>query len=79
MNDEQTLCEVLKHLGYAVNQHVTLYGEVLQLRSDPISAGADIFYVEAIERKSGAPRRVRIPLNIIEMARKNRLARHKAA
>ena len=69
-----TLCETLKRLGYARNNQVTLYGELFELVSDPIRVGEDFVFVDALERKSGHVRRVSIPRNIVEMAKKNRRA-----
>jgi hypothetical protein len=58
-----TLCETLKRLGYAKNNQVRLYGEVF-----------DFVFVDALERKSGQVRRVRIPMPIVQMARMKRRA-----
>jgi len=63
-----TLCERLKQLGYAQSKQVKLYGETFDLVSDPITIG-DLVIVEAIAQKSGDLRRVRIPLNILQMVR----------
>jgi hypothetical protein len=57
-NQPDTLCEKLKRLGYARNNQVTLYGEVFDLVSDPITVGDNFVFVDAIERKSGHVRRV---------------------
>jgi hypothetical protein len=73
-NQPDTLCETLKRLGYAKNNQVRLYGEVFDVVSDPIRVGDDLVFVDALERKSGQVRRVRIPLTIVQMARIKRRA-----
>lgn len=69
-----TLCEMIKRLGYAQNNQVKLYGEVFDLVSDPVSVGDNFVFVDALERKSGQVRRVRIPLTIVHMAMQERRA-----
>ena len=64
-----TLCETLKRLGYARNNQVRLYGQVFDLVSDPVRLSENFVFVDAVERKSGQFRRVRIPRTIIQMAR----------
>jgi hypothetical protein len=73
-NQPDTLCETIKRLGYAQNNQVRLYGEVFDLVSDPVSVGDNFVFVDAVERKSGQVRRVRIPLTIMQMARIKRRA-----
>ena len=55
-------------LGYAQHNQVKLYGEVFDLKSDPFCVGNDCVFVDAVERKSGHARRIRIPQNIVRMA-----------
>ncbi len=69
-----TLCEMIKRLGYAQNNQVKLYGEVFDLVSDPVSVGDNCVFVDALERKSGQVRRVRIPLTIVRVAKQGRRA-----
>ena len=73
-NRPDTLCERIKRLGYAQNNQVRLYGEVFDLVSDPVSVGENLVFVDALERKSGQLRRVRIPPTIVQMARIKRRA-----
>jgi hypothetical protein len=73
-NQQDTLCETLKRLGYAKNNQVRLYGEVFDLVSDPVRVAENSVFVDALERKSGQVRRVRIPLIIVQMARIKRRA-----
>ena len=70
----RTLCETIKRLGYSKNNQVRLYGEVFDLVSDPVSIGDNLVFVDAVERKSGDARRIRIPLTIVRMAQQDRRA-----
>jgi len=63
------ICEMIKRLGYAQNNQVRLYGKVFELISDPVSVGEKLFFVDAIERKTGLVRRVHIALNVVYMAK----------
>lgn len=75
MTEQQTsLCETIKRFGFATNHQVKLYGEIFDVVSDPISVGDNLVFVEAVEKKSGQPRRVRIPLPVIHMAKRDRKA-----
>ena len=67
-----TLCEAIKRLGYAENSQVRIYGQVFDLLSDPVSIGENFVFVDALDRKSGQVRRVRIPPTIVQMARLKR-------
>jgi len=73
-NQPDTLCETIKRLGYGQNNQVRLYGEVFDLMSDPVSIGKNFVFVDALERRSGQLRRVRIPSSIVKMARIKRRA-----
>ena len=68
-NHTEALCETIKRLGYAQNNQVRLYGRVLDLLSDPVSVGENFVFVDALDRKSGQVRRVRIPPTIVQTAR----------
>jgi hypothetical protein len=68
-NQPDTLCETIKRLGYAKNIQGRLCGEVFDLVSGPLSLGEDLVFVDALERKSGQVRRVRIPPSIVRRAR----------
>jgi hypothetical protein len=63
-NDE--VCERLKALGYANRNRIKMYGEEFDLTSHPIADGNG-FAIEAISRKSGNARMLRIPLSILQM------------
>ena len=71
---QSTLCTTIKRLGYAQNNQVRLYGELFELVSDPFTAGNNLVFVDALERKTGRLRRVRIPLNIVLTAKQKRRA-----
>jgi len=62
------LCERLKRLGFAQENHMKLYGVEFELVSDPIVTTDELVFVDAIERKSRVQRRVRIPRPIVDMA-----------
>ena len=59
-NDSAELRERLMSLGYSYNQRIRMYGEEFDLASNP-TPHEDGFAIEAISRKSGALRRLRIP------------------
>jgi hypothetical protein len=66
---QPSICETLKRLGYAHDNQVRLYGQIFDLLSDPVSVSENFVFVDAVERRSGQFRRVRIPRTIIQMAR----------
>ena len=63
---EREVCERLKALGYARLNRVRMYGEDFVLTSNPIQEDNG-FAIEAISRKSGIARKLRIPLSILRM------------
>ena len=64
------LCERLKTLGYAHRNRIRMYGEEFDLTSNPLP-DENGFVIEAISRKSGVARRLRIPLSILQMITKD--------
>ncbi len=64
------LCERLKSLGYAQRNRIRMYGEEFDLTSNPLP-DENGFAIEAISRKSGIARRLRIPLSILQMINKD--------
>ena len=46
-----------------------LYGKEFQIVSDPIVVSENVVFVDAIEKTSDRPRRVRVPSTIINMLR----------
>lgn len=70
-NPTAKLCQRIKRLGYAQDRQVTLYGEVFEVLSDPFVVGDSTIFVDAREQSSGSIRRVRLPMNIVEMAKRD--------
>lgn len=61
------ICERLKHLGFSRSNHVKLYGEQLQLVSDPFPYESGIA-VKVVQNEDKAPRTIKLPLPILKMA-----------
>jgi hypothetical protein len=70
LNRNDDLCERLQALGYAHGKRIRVYGEEFDLTSNPIADGSG-FAIEAISRKSGHTRMLRIPLSILHMISKD--------
>jgi len=64
----EKVCARLKKIGYSQSKSVTLYGEVLELLSDPYPEG-DHFVVETHSHHTSKNRTVRIPKFIVSSAR----------
>jgi hypothetical protein len=62
------MCEKLKRLGYGQNSQIRLYGDMFDLTSDPVVITDQLVVVDAIEQKTGRTRRIRIPLNVLNIA-----------
>jgi hypothetical protein len=69
-----SLCTRLKQLGFTKGNQMKLYGEKFEVQSEPTVMGDNLVFVDAIEKKSGRLRRVRIPLPIVNMANGERKA-----
>jgi hypothetical protein len=63
------LCKRLTALGYAQHKKIRLYGEELLLISDPSPEGNG-FAIEGIARKSGKVTRMRIPLPVVQVLKR---------
>ena len=63
-----TLIVRLKGLGFAQGSQMKLYGEKFEIVGEPMVVTDDLIFVDAIEKKSGQLRRVRIPLPILKIA-----------
>ena len=61
------ISERLRKLGYSQGNRVRIYGEEFDLISDPITLQDQVVFIDAVERRSGDVRRVRIPLPIVRM------------
>lgn len=69
MSERQAkMCEKLKRLGYGQNSQIKLYGDRYEVTGDPVVITDNLVVVDAVETKSGRARRVRIPMNILNMA-----------
>jgi len=73
-NEETSLCERIKRLGYVQGNQVKLYGEIFEVVSDPVALSEKVVFLEAKERRSGNLRQVRIPMNVIQVAAERRMA-----
>jgi hypothetical protein len=63
-------CLKLRRLGYARSNHVRLYGQELQIVSDPfVHAGGGIA-VEVVGDSGPDKRTLRLPLPVVQVARK---------
>jgi hypothetical protein len=69
MSERQAkMCEKLKRLGYGQNSQIKLYGDKFDITSDPLVINDNLVVIDAVETKSGRARRVRIPLNVLNIA-----------
>jgi hypothetical protein len=66
--ERTTIFERLRRLGYRRNKHIKLYGEKYLLTSEPIVVDDHVAWVDAIERKSGRPKRIAIRLPVLDVA-----------
>jgi hypothetical protein len=64
MSRSELICERLKKFGYVSERRIRLYGEELQLISDPIADAAG-YGVVALTVRTGHLRHVRLPLSIV--------------
>ena len=69
MAKPQSLGEAVQRFGYARTKKVKLYGEELELVSDPINRQGDDVFVDAREKRTGQVKQVQVPRNIVEMAK----------
>jgi len=66
MNRKGLICERLRKFGYASERRIRLYGEDLQLISNPIADGAG-YSVVAQTVRTGSLRHLRLPLSIVSI------------
>ena len=59
------ICARVKHLGYAVAGKIRLYGEELEVVSDPFPE-ADGIAVQVKSKKNPTVRKVRIPATVLQ-------------
>jgi hypothetical protein len=55
-------------LGFKQGSQLRLYGQNFEVASEPMVVTNDLVLVDAIEKKTGKMKRVRIPLPILKMA-----------
>lgn len=65
------MCQKLIRLGFGRLKRVRLYGQELQLVSDPFPDREGKIAVEAKERSASVTRIIRLPLPVVQVARKN--------
>ena len=65
--DRET-CRKLITLGYARSNRVRLYGQEVELMSDPFPHREGGIAVEVAESKESASRTVRLPLSVVQVA-----------
>lgn len=68
------ICARVKNLGYAVSKRVRLYGEELEVVSDPFPE-ADGVAVQVKSRKNPTVRKMRIPATVLQSVKGRRPAR----
>lgn len=61
------MCERLKRMGYSKGHRIRLYGLEFDLTSDPFAVRENLVFLDGVERKSGATRRVRVPLSVLQV------------
>jgi len=62
------LSNTLKRLGYANESRIKFYGQEFRLVDDPVVMTDSLVFVDAVETKTGRAMRLRIPINIVNMA-----------
>jgi len=67
-NRFKVLSNTLKRLGYAKKTEIKLYGREFRLVNDPVVMTDTLVFVDAVETKSGREMKLRIPINIVNMA-----------
>lgn len=77
MENQRLICERLKKFGYASERRIRLYGESLQLVSNPVADEAG-YSVLALVVRTGNLRHLRIPLSVVGMLERE-LEREEAA
>jgi hypothetical protein len=64
----KVLSNTLKRLGYANKNEIKLSGREFRLVNDPVVMTDTLVFVDAVETKSGRELKLRIPINIVNMA-----------
>lgn len=63
-------CRKLSRLGYARSSRVRLYGQELQIVSDPFVHDEGGIAVEVVANSNPNKRTMRLPLSVVQVARK---------
>ncbi len=77
VHENARICERLKTLGYEHKNRIRMYGEEFDLISNPLSDEQG-FAIEAVSRKTGDARKLRIPLSVVQMIAKDTVPRRAA-
>ena len=64
----KVLSNTLKRLGYSKKSEIKLYGREFRLVNDPVVMTDTLVLVDAVETKSGREMKLRIPINVVNMA-----------
>ena len=67
--DHET-CRKLSRLGYARSNRVRLYGQELQIVSDPFLHDEGGIAIEVVAESNPTKRTMRLPLSVVQVARK---------
>lgn len=63
-------CRKLIRLGYARSKRVRLYGQELQIVSDPFPHDEGGIAIEVVGKSDPGKRTMRLPLSVVQVARK---------
>lgn len=67
---DNDMCRKLSRLGYARASRVRLYGQELQIVSDPFVHDEGGIAVEVVAESNATKRTMRLPLSVVQVARK---------
>ncbi len=68
--DRET-CRKLISLGYARSNRVRLYGQEVELVSDPFPHQEGGIAIEVAENRNSSSRTIKLPLSVVQVASKN--------
>jgi len=72
-SQDKDTCRKLISLGYGRSNRVRLYGQEMELISDPFPA-EDGIAVDVVGTEESTSRRIKLPLSILQMAASKRIA-----
>jgi len=70
--DLHHICDRLKVMGYAESKHIRIYGEDIEVLSDPFPEGNGIA-VQGKSQRENRIRTIRLPLPVVQALRKSAL------